>query len=169
LDFWIRGKGGIEAHGSNFCLYQFSVEVSNALNYKEQNGMPATKAKVKRRRKHCPTCEEEVSMSVVREAENESDLWWLLCPTCDGKFVFTYKEYRGTKRPGMPAIEKDKAAIYHTNKTYSIGDLLYHPKLEDMGLVVGKASSPIADCSGTIIVSFIEGGQKTLIEGYAAG
>ena len=132
--------------------------------------MSATKARVKRRRKFCPVCEEEVSMSVMREAENnENDLWWLLCPTCDGKFALEYKDYQRNKKPDMTAIEKGNATKYYTNKTYSIGDLLYHAKLRDVGLVVAKAAAPIDNCSGTIVVSFMEVGQKTLIEGYVAG
>ena len=126
------------------------------------------KVKVKRRRKHCPVCKEELSMSVTREAEDENDLWWLLCPTCESKFALEYKDYQRNKKPDMSAIEKDNAAKYYTNKTYSIGDLLYHSKLKDLGLVVAKANSPMSNCSGTITVSFMELGQKTLIEGFVA-
>ena len=130
--------------------------------------MPATKGKVKRRRKHCPVCEEEVSMSVMRAAESDNDLWWLLCAACNSKFALISKEYQREKKPDMSAIERANATVYHTDQTYSIGDLLYHSKMEDIGLVVEKVSSPIATCSGAIVVSFMESGQKTLIEGYTA-
>ena len=122
----------------------------------------------KRRRKYCTVCKEEVSMSVIREAEDEDDLWWLLCPTCNSKFALTNTEYRKEKRPDISVIKQSNAREYHTDQTYTVGELIYHPKLDDMGMVVGKASPPIDSCSGAIIVSFVEAGQKTLIEGYAA-
>ena len=131
--------------------------------------MPVTTTKVKRRRKHCPVCEEEVSMSVVRAAESDNDLWWLLCAACDSNFALISKEYQRNKKPDMSAIERVDATEYQTKQTYDIGDLLYHGKMEDIGLVVEKISSPIAQCSGAIVVSFMESGEKTLIEGYIAG
>lgn len=130
--------------------------------------MPATKTKLKRRHKYCPVCEQEVAMSVMRAAKNENDLYWLFCPSCDSNFALTSQEYHKEKRPNISSIEKDNAKVYHTEQTYSIGELIYHPDLKDMGLIVSKTSPPIVDCSGAIVVSFLETGQKTLIEGYAA-
>lgn len=130
--------------------------------------MLVTKTKTKRRNKYCPTCKAEVSMSVIREAERESDLWWLLCPSCDSQFALTRQQYQREKRPKMLAIEREDARTYHTDQTYSVGELIYHRKLDDMGLVVDKAAAPLVNCSGAIIVSFVEGGQKMLIEGYTA-
>jgi hypothetical protein len=128
--------------------------------------MPASKAKVKRRHKFCPVCREEVPMSVIREAENEDDLYWLRCTSCDSRFALTRKQYYGKKRPDISVIEKIKARIYRTNQTYSVGEAIYHRKLDEVGLVVDKAAAPLGNCSGAIIVSFMEAGQKMLIEGY---
>ena len=128
--------------------------------------MSAAKAKPKRRHKYCPVCEEEVPMSVIRAAEDENDLWWLLCPSCDSKFALTRREYQREKQPDISAIEKDNARTYHTDQTYLVGELIYHPKLDDMGLVLSKDSLSSFDCSGSVTVSFMETGQKTLIEGY---
>ena len=130
--------------------------------------MTVVKKKPKRRRKYCPVCQEEVSMSVMREAENENDLWWLVCPTCDGRFALTRREYQKEKKPDISAIEKDNARVYIMGETYTVGELLYHKKIGDMGVVIDKAESPLATCSGAIVVSFMEVGQKTLIEGYVA-
>jgi uncharacterized protein YbaR (Trm112 family) len=124
------------------------------------------RTKPKRRHKYCPVCKEEVAMSVMREAEDEYDMWWLLCPSCNSKFALTHREYHREKQPDISAIKENRAKIYRTSKTYSIGELLYHPKLGDVGLVVDKAAPPLINCSGAIIVSFIEAGEKTLIEGY---
>ena len=106
-------------------------------------------------------------MSVIRETESEDDLWWLLCAACESKFALTHRQYQKEKQPDISAIERDNARVYRTDQTYTVGELLSHPKLDDMGVVVGKASSPIANCSGAIVVSFMEVGRKTLIEGYA--
>ena len=130
--------------------------------------MSAVKKKPKRRRKYCPVCQEEVSMSVMREAEDENDLWWLICPSCESSFALTRREYQKEKKPDISAIEKDDARIYTTDETYSVGELVYHDKIGDMGVVIDKADSPLANCSGAIVVSFMEVGQKTLIEGYVA-
>ncbi len=107
-------------------------------------------------------------MSVMREAEAVNDLYWLLCPTCNSKFALTRQDYQKNKKPDMSAAEKGNAKTYRTNRTYKIGELIYHPKLADLGWIVDKIKAPIADCSGAIIVSFVEGGSKTLIEGYTA-
>ena len=129
--------------------------------------MPATKKKVKRRHKYCPVCEEITAMPVVREAEDENDLYWLLCSSCDNIFALTKHEYQREKRPKMLAIKKNDARIYRTNQTYSVGELIYHPKLNDVGLIMDKVPLPSVNCTGSIIVSFSEIGQKTLVEGYA--
>ena len=135
--------------------------------------MPKTKQKAKkrirRRKKYCPVCEAEVSMTVMREAEGEDDLWWLHCSECDSRFVLTRQQYRKEKKPDISAISTKKAKEYHTDKTYKIGQIIHHSKLDDVGVVIDKASAPsTVDCSGSIIVSFMELGQKTLIEGYNA-
>ncbi|MBD3181378.1 hypothetical protein GF312_03740 [Candidatus Poribacteria bacterium] len=127
----------------------------------------ARKKRVRHRKKYCSICDEIVSMAVVRKAEEENDLYWLVCPECKNRFAYTRSDYRKKKRIKTPAIKRDDAKVYKTNKTFSIGELIYHPKLHDMGLVVEKASAPFAECSGAIIVSFLQSGQKTLIEGYA--
>jgi hypothetical protein len=130
--------------------------------------MLVAKTKTKRRNKYCPVCKEVVAMSVIREAEDEDDLYWLLCTSCDSEFALTRQEYHRVKRPKVSAIKKDRAKIYRTSKTYSVGELIYHRKLDDMGLVVDKAAAPLVNCSGAIIVSFVEAGRKMLIEGYTA-
>lgn len=130
--------------------------------------MLVAKRKTKRRNKYCPICKAEVPMSVIREAERESDLWWLLCPSCDSQFALTRQQYQREKRPKMLAVEREDARTYHTDQTYSVGELIYHRKLDDMGLVVDKAAAPLVNCSGAIIVSFVEAGRKMLIEGYTA-
>jgi hypothetical protein len=131
--------------------------------------MTANKTKVKRRHKYCPVCREVVPMSVMREAEDEDDFYWLLCTACNSEFALTRHEYYREKQPDVSAIEKDRATIYRAGQTYSVGELIYHRKLDDVGLVVDKAAAPTSvNCSGAIIVSFMEIGQKTLIEGFAA-
>jgi len=129
----------------------------------------ARKKKRNRRHKYCPECKEEMAMSVVREAESDRDFYWLSCPSCESRFALTRQQYQKGKRPNIFAIKQDRARTYHTNQTYKVGQLIYHSKLDDVGVVVGKSSPPsTVNCSGSIIVSFTEIGQKKLIEGYAA-
>ena len=128
-----------------------------------------TKRKARRRKKHCPVCKEEISMIVTREAGSDDDLWWLICSECDSRFVLSRQQYQKEKKPDISAIEAGKAKEYHTNKTYKVGEVIHHSKLDDVGIVTSKASAPsTVDCSGSIIVSFMELGQKRLIEGYNA-
>jgi hypothetical protein len=128
----------------------------------------AKQKKPKRRHKYCPVCQEVVPMNVTRKAEDEDDLYWLFCPSCEGEFALTRQQFHRKKRPDVSVIRKEKARIYRTDQTYSVGDIIYHRKLDDMGLVIDKAAAPLKACSGAIIVSFAEIGQKMLIEGYTA-
>lgn len=135
--------------------------------------MPKAKAKSKRkkskrRHKYCPVCKAVVPMSVMREAEDEGDLYWLMCSGCESKFALTRQQYHRKKRPKMSAIRKLKARIYRISQTYSVGETIFHRKLDDIGVIVDKTSAPLVNCSGAIVVSFLEGGQKTLVEGYTA-
>jgi hypothetical protein len=140
----------------------------------EWNIMKKIKSKTKqkkasRKHKYCPECEEEMAMSVIRKAESDCDLYWLLCPSCKSRFPLTRQQYLRGKRPDISAIEPDSAREYQTNKTYKVGQLIHHNKLDDVGVVINKASAPSnVNCSGSIIVSFTEIGQKRLIEGYAS-
>jgi ribosomal protein L44E len=122
--------------------------------------------KPKRRHKYCPVCKEEVPMSVTREAEGADDLYWLECPSCSSSFALTSQQYYRKKRPKISAIRRRRAKIYYTSQEYSVGETIYHNAFNDVGLVVDKASAPFSSCSGAIIVSFMEVGEKTLIEGY---
>ena len=133
--------------------------------------MPAdkkkTKVKVKRRHKHCPICGEIVPMNVVHEAIDEEDLWWLFCSSCESNYALTHQEYQKEKKPNISAIEKSDARKYETEHIYSVGELLYHSKLDDIGIVMKKSNLSVDNCSGSVVVSFMKNGQKTLIEGYA--
>ena len=128
-----------------------------------------TKKKKRRRHKYCPVCKEVMAMPVIRKAESDSDFYWLRCPDCESKFALTRKQYMRGKRPDISAIKPGKAREYHTDQTYKVGQLIHHSKLDDLGIVIRKAAAPsTVDCSGSIIVSFTEIGQKRLIEGYVA-
>ena len=135
--------------------------------------MPKTKAKSRQRKsprryKYCPVCKEEVAMTLVREHEGENDLYWLRCPDCSSKFALTSQQYSKGKRHRISAIRKTKAKSYRMNGTYSVGETIYHDKLSDIGVIVDKAPAPVVNCTGAIIVSFLKGGQRTLVEGYTA-
>jgi len=135
--------------------------------------MPKAKTKTKqkkrrRRHKYCPVCKEIVPMPVMREAEGEDDLYWLTCSQCESTFALTRQQYHRKRRPKMSAIKKLRARIYRIGQTYSVGETIFHRKLNDVGVIVDKASAPIVDCSGAIVVSFLRGGQKILIEGYTS-
>lgn len=125
------------------------------------------KRKVKRRHKHCPICDETVPMNVIHESVGEEDLWWLFCSSCESNFALTRVQYQKEKKPDISAIKKDNARKYSTKQVYSIGELIYHTKLRDIGIVTKKTQLPVPNCSGAVVVSFMEGGQRTLVEGYA--
>jgi len=130
--------------------------------------MPVKKKVSKSSHKHCPVCEEEVAMSVIRKADGDDDLYWILCSACESSFALTRQAYQKEKQPDISAADKDSAKVYRTDRKYKVGELIYHPKWDDLGWVVDKASTPIANYSGSIIVSFMQVGLKKLIEGYAA-
>jgi len=168
------------AEGSNAELlsmglnYLLSIELMpKYLGNEERNIMKKAKPKAKqkkrnKRHKYCPECEEEAAMSVIREVESDLDLYWLLCPSCESRFALTCQQYTKGKHPDISVIERDKGREYHTDQIYKVGQIICHNKLNDVGVVVGKAVAPsTVDCSGSIIVSFAEIGQKKLIEGYA--
>ena len=129
---------------------------------------PKAKPKAKSSHKHCPVCKEEVAMSVIRKADGDDDLYWILCTACESRFALTKQAYQKEKQPDISVADKDNAKIYRTDRKYKVGELIYHPKWDDVGWVMNKASTPIADYSGSIVVSFMDVGLKTLIEGYAA-
>jgi hypothetical protein len=120
----------------------------------------------RKRKKYCPKCKEAISMSVVRTAEDDPDLCWLVCPSCDSTYALTRKQFYRGKRPDISAIIQDDADEYDTGETYSVGEILYHPSFDDIGLVVDKGAAPLPNCSGSLLVSFMESGPKTLIEGF---
>jgi transcription elongation factor Elf1 len=126
------------------------------------------KTEPRRRHKYCPVCKAVVPMSLIRKAEDDDDLYWLHCTECDNSFALTRQQYHRKKRPRISAIKKDRARIYRIKQTYSVGDVIYHRKLNDVGMVIDKAAAPLNSCSGAIVVSFEGSGQKMLIEGYTA-
>ena len=107
-------------------------------------------------------------MSVIRKADGGDDLYWILCKACESSFALACQAYQKEKQPGISAADTNSAKTYRTDRKYRIGELIYHPKWDDLGWVINKARIPVANCSEAIVVFFMAGGLTTLIEGYAA-
>lgn len=111
----------------------------------------------------CTACGEEMSMEVVRRGVR-GDVTWLRCPCCGGLVSLLPK---GLQQGGAPPVRtvspEEDLRSYSPQKSFFIGEVIYHPGFDDLGRVIDKEIS--GSGNQAIVVSFVKEGKKKLVEG----
>ncbi len=119
----------------------------------------------------CPRCRRETKMRLTGESP-ELGIVWLRCSSCHSSYSFSPDDLNkdGSVRStevNQDANGQEQAAEivpYSPDKTFQVGQTIYHEAFHDYGLIVEKR-----DAQGTrskIVVAFQHVGQKVLIENY---
>jgi len=124
-------------------------------------------AKTKYIMHHCAYCRRETKMEFVggQPSDNnnaEATKIWYRCCKCKHSALLTLSPDSYTKKSHAVAIDRNQCTYYSKEKTFSVGENIYHLELDDVGKVVrkGKMSSGIH----SIVVSFEKLGERKLLE-----
>lgn len=119
---------------------------------------------------YCAYCNKETKMARVgpmEVADNNSaaSRVWYRCIRCHHNILFdeetlnSLKENRETKE-----LSKDKCTEYSPDKSFKVGEAIYHSEWDDVGWVKEKQTT--SDGHSAIIVAFQRLGQRKLIDSY---
>ncbi len=111
----------------------------------------------------CTVCDEEMGMEVVRRGL-KGDVTWLRCPCCGGLVPLIPKGLRQAEElPVRTVSPEEDLRSYSPQKSFFIGEVIYHPGFDDLGRVIDKEIS--GSGNKAIVVSFVKEGKKRLVEG----
>lgn len=111
----------------------------------------------------CTACGEEMGMEVVRRGV-KGDVTWLKCPCCGGLVPLIPKALQqGGEPPARTVSPEEDLRSYSPQKSFFIGEVIYHAGFDDLGRVMDKEIS--GSGNKAIVVSFVKEGKKRLVEG----
>ena len=96
---------------------------------------------------------------VVAENENKR---WAKCKKCKHTMIIDLIEDVKETKVSLEGIENDECITYSPQKSYEIGQSIYHANWNDFGKVVGKEI--LSNGHKSIAVEFQKSGHKKLIE-----
>ena len=125
-------------------------------------------AKTKYMMHQCAYCRRETKMEFVGSQPNENNdaesiKMWYRCCKCKHTALLTLSVTSQTKKKVQPiALVREQCTPYSKQKTFSIGEQIYHSDLDDMGRVVRK--DKMSNGVHSIVVAFEKLGERKLLE-----
>lgn len=126
-------------------------------------------ARIKNIEAFCSVCNSTTKMELAGDVPvfNSETKRWAKCKKCKQMMMVelasgTEQIKTSTEKPSVEKIEYENCSEYSPQKTFIVGESIYHKTWDDYGMVVSKAISSTGQNS--IIVEFQKSGQKKLIE-----
>ena len=121
-------------------------------------------ARVKNVEVFCPICNAVKKMELAGEvigAENENKRW-AKCKKCKQTMIIDLSENVKESKPSLEGIENEDCTVYSPQKSFEVGEAIYHKNWDDFGKVVSK--DVLSNGQSSITVEFQKSGNKKLIE-----
>jgi hypothetical protein len=128
-------------------------------------------AKTKYIMHQCAYCRRETKMEFVGGQPNENSgaetvKMWYRCGKCKHTSLLTLSVASQTKKKVQAAaLIREQCTPYSKQKTFTIGEQIYHSDLDDMGRVVRK--DKMSNGVHSIVVAFEKLGERKLLENIA--
>ena len=119
----------------------------------------------------CAYCRRETKMEFVggqpnENTEAETIKMWYRCGKCKHTALLSFSLASQTKKKVQAvALIREQCTPYSKQKTFNIGDQIYHSDLDDMGRVVRK--DKMSNGIHSIVVAFEKLGERKLLENIA--
>jgi DNA-directed RNA polymerase subunit RPC12/RpoP len=113
---------------------------------------------------YCVSCNKETKMGVVGSMEGAENKVWYRCTRCHHSTMIDISK-RLSENNVIKFIKED-CTSYSPQRSYTVGELIYHTDWDDMGKVTGKEKT--SNGGRAILVSFEKLGSRRLIENLAA-
>jgi len=124
-------------------------------------------AKTKYMMHECAYCHKETKMEriggmTLDDGQEDPTKVWYRCTRCKHSALITLDGSVQDKKSSALSIDRDACTEYSAEKTFKVGQDIYHPGLDDVGRVLGKDKT--SGGSHSIIVSFVNSGERRLLE-----
>ena len=121
-------------------------------------------ARVKNIEAFCSFCNAMKKMELAGEVlgSDKPNRYWAKCKKCKQTMIIDLTEDVKITKPSLEGIENEDCTIYSPDKSFSVGESIYHKNWDDFGKVVSK--DIMSSGQKSIAVEFQKSGHKKLIE-----
>ncbi len=121
-------------------------------------------ARIKNIEAFCNFCNAITKMEVSAEPVpgDDENKRWAKCKKCKHKMIIDLKTEVKEKKISLDGIENEDCVTYSPDKTFDVGQAIYHQSWDDFGKIVSKKI--LSDGKSSINVEFQKSGSKNLIE-----
>ena len=121
-------------------------------------------ARIKNVEAFCSFCNGVRKMELAGEVlgSGNENKFWAKCKKCKQTMIVDMSENSKDAKFSLEGIENEDCTIYAPNKSFSIGEAIYHKNWDDFGKVISKEI--LSDGKSSIAVEFQKSGLKKLIE-----
>jgi hypothetical protein len=128
-------------------------------------------AKTKYIMHHCAYCRRETKMEFVGSQPSEiinteTVKIWYRCGRCKHSALLTLPPASLTKKSRAIAVDPKECTPYNKEKTFSVGEHIFHSEWNDVGKVVRK--DKMSNGIHSIVVTFEKFGERKLLENIPA-
>ncbi len=121
-------------------------------------------AKVKNIEAFCTVCSGVRKMELTGEVAGDNNKRWAKCKKCKQTMIIDITEDVKVQKVSTEGIENNNCTIYSPDKSFEVGETIYHENWDDFGKVVSKEI--FSNGQKSISVEFQKSGFKKLIESY---
>ncbi len=121
-------------------------------------------ARIKNVEAFCSVCNTVRKMELAGEvtgAGNENKRW-AKCKKCKQTMIIDLSENVKETKPSLEGIENEDCTVYSPDKSFKVGESIYHKNWDDFGKVISK--DVLSNGQSSITVEFQKLGNKKLIE-----
>jgi hypothetical protein len=111
---------------------------------------------------HCPHCDRVAKMELIGAVENQPTKIWYRCTRCRHASLVDQQALVQAQEDSKKKLDRASAAEYRPDRTYSIGDAIFHNDLDDIGKIISKERT--SGGGRAIVVSFEKHGERRLLE-----
>lgn len=119
-------------------------------------------ARIKNVEAFCSFCNGLRKMELAGEVLESENKRWAKCKKCKHTMIIDLVEDVKDTKVSLEGIENDDCITYSPQKSYEVGQSIYHKNWNDFGKVVGKEI--LSNGHTSIAVEFQKSGHKKLIE-----
>lgn len=119
-------------------------------------------ARIKNVEAYCSFCNGLRKMELAGEVTSAENKRWAKCKKCKHTMIIDLLEDVKDSKVSLEGIENNEVTTYAPQKSFEIGQTIYHQNWDDFGKIVGK--DVLSNGKKSISVEFQKSGHKKLIE-----
>jgi len=111
---------------------------------------------------HCAHCDRLTKMEVIGAVENQPEKTWYRCTRCRHASLIDLEVLKQAQVESKKKLERAECAEYSPDKTYTVGESIFHTEFGDIGKIISKERT--SGGAKAIVVSFEKLGERRLLE-----